>query len=86
MKKSNREAARYFGIDEKRVRDWKKQKSELKDLPSKKRRLEGAGRKPLLPEIEDQLEEWIQSLRESNIRVTVAKLDPLLRHNRIKIN
>ena len=32
------------------------------------------GRKPLLPDIEDQLQDWIESLREKNIRVTRSSL------------
>ena len=34
---TNRGAAKKYGIDEKRVREWKKQKMELQAGPSKKR-------------------------------------------------
>ena len=44
-KESNGTAARKFGVDEKRVREWRKKKRELGQLSSKKKRLEGAGRK-----------------------------------------
>lgn len=40
---TNRGAGRKFGVDEKRVREWKKQKDELEGLGAKKRRLEGGG-------------------------------------------
>jgi len=44
-KTSNREAGRKYKVDEKCVRYWKKQKTELTGLVIKKR-LPGAGRKP----------------------------------------
>ena len=37
ISQSNRAAARHFGIDEKRVREWKKQRDDLQMLPQKKR-------------------------------------------------
>ena len=73
-KESNRAAARKFGVDGKRVREWRKEKRELGQLPSKKKRLEGAGRKPLLPEIKEELEEWIEHLRARNLRVTRSSI------------
>ena len=73
-KESNRPAAKKFGIDEKRVREWRKKKRELAQLPSKEKRLEGAGRKPLLPETEEELEEWIEHLRARNLRVTRSSM------------
>ena len=42
-KNSNRGAARKFSVDDKRVREWRKQKNSLTELPTKKRRLEGGG-------------------------------------------
>jgi hypothetical protein len=73
-KNTNRGAAKTFNVDEKRVREWRKQKSEIEKVPSKKKRLEGAGRKPLLTDVEDQLQEWIESLREKNLRVTRSSI------------
>lgn len=67
---SNRGAGRKFGVNERQVRDWRKQKKELEDLPSKKKRLEGGGRKAALPKIEKELVEWVNSLRAVNLRVT----------------
>ena len=44
-KNSNRGAGRKFGVDEKRVREWRKQKPQLESLPRKKKRMDGGGRK-----------------------------------------
>ena len=54
-KNSNRAAARKYDVDDKRVREWRKQKNSLMELPGKKRRLEGAGRKAAYPEMEEEL-------------------------------
>ena len=67
---ANRGAARKYGIDEKRVREWKKQKDQLGSLNSKKRRLDGGGRKAALPDMEEEVVTWIESLRAQNLRVT----------------
>ncbi len=67
---SNRGAGRKFSVDERRVRVWSKQKAELERLPSKKRRLEGGGRKVALPEMEEELAAWIEGLRSQNFKVT----------------
>ena len=67
---TNRGAARKYDIDEKRVREWKKQKDQLGSLNSKKRRLDGGGRKAALPDMEEELVTWIESLRAQNLRVT----------------
>ncbi len=37
--------SRKFGVDEKRVREWRKQKEDLKGLPPKKKRMTGGGRR-----------------------------------------
>jgi len=42
-KSTNRGTGRKFNVDEKRIREWRKQKSSLESLPSKKKRLEGGG-------------------------------------------
>ena len=38
---TNRGAARKFGVDERRIREWRQKKVELEKLPHKKKRLEG---------------------------------------------
>ena len=45
MQNTNRSASRKFGVDEKRVREWRKQKEDLKGLPPKKKRMTGGGRR-----------------------------------------
>ena len=45
---SNRGAARRFGVDEKRVREWQKLKTELAERGPKKKRLQGGGKKTVL--------------------------------------
>ena len=67
---SNRETARHFGIDEKRVQEWKKQKDDLQALPQKKRRIDGGGRKAALPSVEEELVVWIDEMRAENQQVT----------------
>ena len=60
-KHSNRETGRKFKIDESMVRRWLQKKKEINEAyeqpgPSKKRlRLEGAGRKPCLSTVEDEI-------------------------------
>ena len=67
---TNRGAGRQFGVDEKQVRDWRKQKDELQSLPITKKRLVGGGRKAALPDIEQELAVWIASMRSHNFLVT----------------
>ena len=67
---TNRAAARKYGVDEKWVREWKKQKNKLRSLHGKRRWLEGGGRKAAFPDVEEQLAAWIDYLRSNNIRIT----------------
>ena len=53
-----------------RIREWRQKKSELESLPSKKKRLEGGGRKAALPEMEEELVAWIEGCRAKHFRVT----------------
>ena len=71
---TNREASRKFGVDEKRVREWKLQKDRLEDTDSKKRRLVGGGRKAKYPDIEEALASYIEGLRSRNLRVTTKAI------------
>ena len=71
---SNRAAARHFGVDEKRVREWKKLRDDLQMLPQKKRRMEGGGRKATLPDIKDELLVWIDEMRAENQQVTRSSI------------
>ncbi|KAK0134673.1 TBC1 domain family member 13 [Merluccius polli] len=68
---SGEAAARHFSVDSKRVREWRKNKSELQHLSeedSKRARLRGGGRKN--EELELQVCEWIHSMRARHLRVS----------------
>ena len=56
---TNREAGRKFGVDEKRVQEWKLQKQRLKDTNSAKKRLVGGGVKPKYPKLEEALAAYV---------------------------
>ena len=68
-KTTNRVAARKLRVDERRIREWRQKKSDLVKIPSKKKRLEGGGRKASLPEMEEVVA-WIEGCRAKNFRVT----------------
>ena len=64
------DTACHFGIDRKRVPEWKKQREELQALPPKKKRLEGGGRKASLPSVKEEVVLWIDEMRAENQQVT----------------
>ena len=70
IKNGNRRAARKCGVDERRVREWKKQKDQLESAKGKKKKLEGGGCKPAVPDLEDELAEWIDDLKAKNLCIT----------------
>ena len=69
-------ASRKFSIDRKRVREWLKQKDAINEKLqattgwSKKKRLDGGGRKLGDEEFENHVLEWIHSQRARNLRVS----------------
>lgn len=69
-----RPAAREFHVDERRIREWKSKTAQFHGISnsqsSNRLRLSGGGRKPLLPEVEQNLSSWIISERENYRRVT----------------
>lgn len=72
---SNRQAARDVGVDEKRIREWRTKLPLLQQAgagPSSKKRcrLPGGGRKPLMPEVEQAVADWVVLQRQSYHRVT----------------
>ena len=73
---SNRETGRKFKIDESMVRRWLQKKKEINEAyeqpePSKKRlRLDGAGRKPCLSTLEEELMEKIARERAEHRHVS----------------
>ncbi len=70
-KVSNRGAGRHFDVDEKRVREWRKQKELLSTLPPGKVRVGQSGCHPLLPEMETTLVSW---MKESPVKPTHSKI------------
>ena len=73
-KSSKEAAAREFKVDAKRIHVWCTQKEQLlkmkNERKSKRRRLDGAGRKPNDVEMEEELFEWIVELRSRHLRVS----------------
>ena len=67
---SNREAGRKFNVGESCIRVWRKNKSQLKKMPSKCVRLPGGGCKPCAPDMEEVLAVWIDGQRSCHLRVT----------------
>ena len=65
---------RMHGIDEKSVREWKKQKEDLENLLAKRKWLDGAGRKTALPDVGTLLTLWIDYVRAENLPRIVAAL------------
>ena len=64
-------ASKEFNVERKSIREWKSKKEELlslkkKDGGAKRKRLEGAGRKPLDQQME-VLVEWIYDRREKRL-------------------
>ena len=72
---SNRGAARKFKAEPKRIRDWGKAKESIiskKDttVGTKRKRLDGGGRKPKDIALEEDLMEWITERCASKLRVS----------------
>ena len=67
---SGEAAARQFHVDPRRIREWKKQKSEMTfqaDSDGKRARLSGGGRKKASEELEAKLCQWIHHMRGRNL-------------------
>ena len=64
----NRGTEREFGVSDKVVRGWRKQKDQLKTMPKSKR----AGRYGVTPykDMENKLSEWVLDLRSNRLIVT----------------
>ncbi|XP_041645374.1 uncharacterized protein LOC121510985 [Cheilinus undulatus] len=69
-KTSGEQAARFFNIDPKRIRDWRKQRAKLLLADQRRARLTGGGRKKVSLELEKRLSQWIYSMREKQKRVS----------------
>ena len=70
---SGQAAARSFSVDPKRVRDWRKNKTDFQRLSeedSKRARLPGGGRKKASEEPDINMREWLISKRARHERVS----------------
>ena len=72
-KESKAAAAREL-VDLKRIREWCAQKKRLIELKkagkSKRKRMKGAGRRPIDEDMEETLFQWICEMSERNLRVS----------------
>ena len=71
----NRSAGGKYGVDERRIREWRKNKAKISSLVSLKgsktrRRLLGGGSKPLSAILEERIMDWIKIRRASGLRVS----------------
>ena len=66
---SNREAERCYGVSEKCVRDWRKQKTKLEKMPMSKR-ADRPGGKPFWPELEARLVSWVREKRQEGVGIS----------------
>ena len=72
---SKESAARKFGVDSRRIREWCSPEERLKSAASSPktsvcRRLDGGGRHPLSKTLEQDLYAWIEEKRSNRLRVT----------------
>ena len=65
---NNSKAGREFGVSEKLVRDWRKAKETLMDMPKTKRARRG--KQAAYPELEKDLLQWISTQRKNGYIVT----------------
>lgn len=68
--KSNRDAAKQFGVDKKKVREWKVNAESLKQVGAKRMKLQGGGCKIKNLDLEEDLLEWIHERRDNSLRVS----------------
>ena len=71
---SNRAAGRKYRVDEKRIREWRKNKAKIPALvvlknSKTRKRLDGDGAKPLSTNLEERVVDWISVRRSSGLRV-----------------
>lgn len=68
----NREAGRFFDIDESNIRLWRKNKETLENMDRKRRANRGG--QPSWPILENKLHSWILSQRELGLSVSTVKI------------
>eukprot|EP00794_Sanderia_malayensis_P003463 gene3463-3959_t len=72
---TNRAAAKQFNVHDKRIREWRKNKEILLSSPKDRKRLRGAGRKPLVKDsLEPILYEWVLMVLKDGKQITINEL------------
>ena len=71
----NRAAGRKYGVGEKRIREWRKNKAKIAALvvlknSKTRKRLDDGGVKPLRTSLEERVMDWISVRRSSGLRVS----------------
>ena len=66
-------ASKKFNVDKKRIKEWRKSRNKFlslrkKDHGAKRKRLDGAGHKPLDQQIEEVLVKWIYNQPEKDCK------------------
>ena len=67
---SNRSAASHFGLEPKRVKEWKKDIEKIKSTKANRQRVEGGGRKCIDEDLEEDLVHWIYKQRSKMLHVS----------------
>ena len=65
---NNSIAARRFSIHEKQVREWRKKKNALSEMPKAKKA--ARDRPPMYPELEEKLASWVEESRSEGLIIT----------------
>ena len=71
----NRAAGRKYGVDEKRIREWRKNKAKIAALvvlknSKTRKRLDGGGANPLSTNLEERVMDWVGVRRSSGLRLS----------------
>ena len=65
-------AVRRFSVNEKLVRDWRKQQNDLSKIPKGKKA--ACSRRPMHPELEERLAVWIEDSCSQGLIITSAAI------------
>lgn len=68
----NRAAGREFKVNEANIRQWQLKEDQVQQLPKKK--MAERGRETIHPQMEEQLNAWIQDVRQQGVGVSMAEV------------
>ena len=71
---SNHNAADFFGVTEKMIRDWRKKEGQLKTVKKTDKRLKGCGRSIRDRGSDDRIMQWLSDARDEGHPVTGVML------------